>query len=539
MPHGSTTQAFEARTLQTAVAQVGAAVVVTDLEGIIEYVNPAFLEMSGYRPEEVVGHSTRLLKSGAHSRTVYEQLWSTVRAGKRWEGELINRAKDGSLYHVSSSIAPVLDESGKARRFIQVCVDITEKTKLHEMMRQRDKLESLGALASGIAHDFRNVLSAIVNQADLARTLLGRAEPTHGHAGVKDSLDLILSTAHHAGELVQRLLDFSAPSRSLTPTPVSLQHEIHTVTRILGSSVPGEVKILTHWEDIDQWVNAYPFAIQQVLLNLGLNAADAIGTRQGFIRLEASPVELAEGRHGGGANGLAPGRYINLRVVDNGPGIPEAVRDKIFEPFFSTKARRDRNGLGLAMVARLVDEMQGHITFESALGVGTRFEVLLPLVEPPAEPLGTIRILADGASPVRPEESGGEKSASLLFLEDDPTISKGARIILESCGFSVEHYARGQDALKAMAERRRPFDLVLCDYHLSDMNAGELIRRALEVSTPQRFVLVSGSLLDGVELGSLNAHVSRVFKKPISYFTVARELHELLGTAAAGEPPGK
>jgi PAS domain S-box-containing protein len=527
MPEPTQSTDIDANTLRAAVAQVGAGVVVTNREGLIEYVNPSFLRLSGYEREEVVGQPTRMLKSGAHSRAIYEELWKTISAGQRWQGELINRHKDGSLYHVSCSIAPVFDEAGQIHRFIQICVDITEKTKLQEMMRQRDKLESLGALASGIAHDFRNVLSAIVNQADLARNLLARSDSLSQEAEMRDSLELILSTAHHAGDLVQRLLDFSAPAKSLTPGPVSLQHELTTVTRILESTFHADLKFITQWDDIDRWVNAYPFAVQQVLLNLGMNAADAIGPTEGFIRIEAQPIKLPVEHPTVGEDILAPGDYINIRVIDNGPGIPEAVRDKIFEPFFSTKARRDRNGLGLAMVARLVTELRGHITFESALGVGTRFEVLLPLVDAPAESTSPVRLI-----PAIEESANGngkkESAATLLFLEDDPTISKGARIILESCGFMVEHYAHGQDALRAIASRPRPFDVILCDYHLPDMNATELIRRALEEKEEQRFVLVSGSAVDEGSLGSVQRHVARVFKKPVSYFTVARELHELL-----------
>lgn len=532
MLDGSLPNSIDAATLRTAVEQVGASVIVTDQSGTIEYVNPSFLRMTGYTRDEVVGKSTRILKSGVHSKGVYQELWDTILKGGLWEGELINRRRNGTTYHVSSSIAPVLDESGKIRRFIQVCVDITEKAKLQEMMRQRDKLESLGALASGIAHDFRNVLAAIVSQADLARNLLDRNGLSMDPAELRDSLELILSTAHHAGDLVQRLLDFSAPAKSLNPAPVSLQHELQTVTRILSSTVPQSVRIITRWVEIDQWVKAYPFAIQQVLLNLGLNAADAIGPTEGFIRLEASPVTIDSDRSEVEAGYLIPGRYINIRVIDNGPGIPEAVREKIFEPFFSTKARRDRNGLGLAMVARLMDELQGYLTFESALGVGTRFEVFLPLVPGPVD-----RVAAKPVELKKEEvQTNGHASkdaASLLFLEDDPAISKGARIILESCGFSVEHYAQGRDALNAITNRNHPFDLVLCDFHLPDMNAPELIRRALEIAGTQRFVLVSGSIVDEDNLGGMQSHVARIFKKPISYFTVARELHELLGQ---GEP---
>lgn len=518
---------IDAQTLRTAVDQVGAAMVVTDIEGIIEFVNPAFLRLTGFSREEVMGRSTRMLKSGAHSRAIYEELWETINEGLVWEGELINRRKDGELYHVSTSIAPVLDESGNIRRFIQVCVDVTEKTKLQEMMRQRDKLESLGALASGIAHDFRNILSAIVSQADLVRTLLESSESLKEGSKMRDSLELILSTAHNAGGLVQRLLDFSAPANSLTPNPVSLKHEVTTVTRILGSTIPPTVKLLTQWENIDQWVNAYPFAIQQVLLNLGLNAADAIGDAEGFIRIEVMPLELSRDHLKVGREGLAPGRYINIRVIDNGPGIPDAVRDKIFEPFFSTKARRDRNGLGLAMVARLMAELHGHISYESALGVGTRFEVLLPLVDAPCKTHAPVRMIPTMDDSVA-TANGRKDAASLLFLEDDPTISKGARIILESCGFTVEHYANGSDALKAIANRLTPFDIIVCDFHLPDMTATELIRRVVETSHDQRFVLVSGSMVDESNLGSAHRHVARVFKKPISYFTVARELHDLL-----------
>jgi two-component system cell cycle sensor histidine kinase/response regulator CckA len=521
---------IDANTLKTAVAQVGASVLVSDRAGMIEYVNPAFLSMSGYEEAEVIGKSTKILKSGAHSRSVYEELWRTISDGLRWEGELINRHKNGSLYHVSCSIAPVFDEVGNISRFIQICVDVTEKTKLQEMLRQRDKLDSLGALSSGIAHDFRNVLAAIVNQADLARNALEKTPGENPRQEVLESLELILRTAHDAGDLVQRLLDFSAPTCSLTTGPVSLTNELETVKRILMSAIRQGIELITNWEDIDYWVKAYPFSIQQVLLNLGMNASDAIGKGEGFVRIEAKPISLSTGHPLVVEEFLTAGRYINIQVIDNGPGIPEAVREKIFEPFFSTKARRDRNGLGLAMVSRLMKELNGHISYDSALGVGTRFEVWLPLLENVDQTTLSGRALSPikGLEPL-PETK--RRGVDLLFLEDDPTISKGARIILESCGFTVEHHTEGGEALKAIEGRERPFDVILCDFHLPDMDATELIGRAIKGRQNQRFVLVSGRTIDELELGSVHPYVSRIFKKPVSYFTVARELHELLEEA--------
>ncbi len=524
------------KTLRIAVEQVGAGVLVTDRQGKVVLANPAVLEMTGYSAAELIGRPKQILHSHTHEDSHDQELWNTVLGGGKWEGEIVHRRKDGSRLLVSASISPVLDESGKIERFIEVYVDITEKTRLQEILRQRDKLESLGALASGVAHDFRNILAAIVNHADLARNRLVRDREEASRETVANCLDLILSTAHQAGDLVQRLLDFSSPAKSLTPAPVSVQREVQAVTRILGPGLASSIKLLTHLEDADCWVNAYPLAIQQVLLNLGLNAADAISDQPGFIRIESFATEISDDRPAPFGTSLAPGRYLNLRIIDNGPGIPEAVRDRVFEPFFSTKRRSDRNGLGLAMVARLVTELQGHISFESVLGVGTRFEILLPITDAPEAPV-TVPPPEHAPAVFEQERDPGpssERRASLLFLEDDPAISQGARLILESCGFTVEHCASGKDGLRLITSRVQPFDVVVSDFHLPDMNAVELIQRSIKHCDKQRFVLVSGSMLSEDILGGMRSHVDRIYSKPISYFTVARELHELLGTGTFG-----
>lgn len=522
------------KTLRLAVEQVGAGVLVTDRTGKILLANPAMQEMTGYFGDALIGQPKSILQSHIETDSIDQDLWQTVLAGEKWEGEVVHRRKDGSRLLVSASISPMTDDSGRIERFIEVYVDITEKTRLQEILRQRDKLESLGALSSGVAHDFRNILSAIVNHADLARNRLKASPDEASLRSVADGLDLILSTAHQAGDLVQRLLDFSAPAKSLTPAPVSVRHEIQAVKRILEPGLPADLRLVVHTEDSDCWVNAYPLALQQVLLNLGLNASDAIGDEPGFIRIESFVSEFTAAEPPPLGTDLAPGRYLTLRLIDNGPGIPEAVRDRIFEPFFSTKRRADRNGLGLAMVARLINELDGHISFESALGVGTRFEILLPLTDAPPNPAVSL-LEARHSADVQPgPASAGEARASLLFLEDDPAISQGARLILESCGFTVEHYARGRDGLRVLQSRVEPFDIVLCDFHLPDMDAVELIEQSVKQFQKQRFVLVSGSMLNEDVLGGMRVHVERIYSKPISYFTVARELHELLGTGTSG-----
>ncbi|MFP4542033.1 MAG: ATP-binding protein, partial [Opitutales bacterium] len=379
-------------------------------------------------------------------------------------------------------------------------------------------------------------------QADLARSLLAphANQPASAMENVREALQLILSTADSAGDLVQRLLDFSDPSATPKRARVAVDKEILTATRLLALNMPRRVRLTPHLEGRDYWISAPPFSVQQLLLNLIVNAADAIGEEEGFIRVEAGPARIGPA-HPLVGNGLEPGAYVALRIVDNGPGVPESLHRRIFEPFFSTKGRTDRNGLGLAMVQRIVEELDGHITFESALGIGTRFEILLPLLPlspERADPPATVDLpgRALHSAVVNPSPAENKCVASLLFLEDDPTISQGARIILESCGFRVEHYTCGEEALAAMRAREVPFDLVLSDYHLPDMNADELITQALGFEAEQRFVLVSGSMLDDGQLGDLEEHVSRIFKKPTSYFTIAREIHLLLGNEDAPVP---
>jgi|TARA_B110000438_G_scaffold294036_1_gene334794 CheY-like chemotaxis protein len=278
------------------------------------------------------------------------------------------------------------------------------------------------------------------------------------------------------------------------------------------------------------WISSFPYALQQVCLNLIVNASDAIGERGGFVRVETVPHTLKVTRTTRDGRDLLPGDYAAIRVIDNGPGIPDAVQRKIFDPFFSTKGRNDRNGLGLAMVRQIIEETGGDITFESALGIGTRFEIIIPIVDSHGEDFAEDAEVAPIPSTPELHPSEDERtSSSVLFLEDDPTISEGARIILESCGFRVEHYDNGNDGLLALEREGAHFDIVLCDFHLTDMDATEFIRKAVAKGIEKRFVLVTGSLNHTKSIAPEEAYIEEIFEKSISYFTVARRLHAILG----------
>lgn len=405
-----------------------------------------------------------------------------------------------------------------------------DQKKLQDILRQRDKYESLGVLAGGIAHDFRNYLSGIVTQAEIAREHLGKHSENNAGTLAEDALETILNSAKQAGELVRRLLAFSDPGALLEPVPVDLHREVRTVCRLVGLNPAKNTRLINDPDPSELWISSYPYALQQVCLNLIVNAVDAIGDRGGFVRVETSPLTLKVARTTREGRTMAPGKYAAIRIIDNGPGIPDAVRHKIFDPFFSTKGRNDRNGLGLAMVRQIIEETNGDLNFESALGVGTRFEIIIPIVE---SPVG--EVVEETKSDFIPRLTEGnaaeskQSPSSILFLEDDPTISEGARIILESCGFRVEHYDNGHDGLIAIQRPGAHFDLVVCDFHLCDMDATEFIRRSVPLDFVKRYVLVMGSLNHIKRIGPEEAYIEEIFEKPISYFTVAKRLHAILG----------
>ena len=255
--------------LATAVEQAAEAIVVADCKGNIQYVNPAFEKITEYAREEVIGQNPRILKSGEHDAIFYKDLWDTITSGEVWSGRIVNKKKDGTLYHEELTISPVRESSGKIVNFVALKRDITDHLQLYRQLVQAQKMEAIGTLAGGVAHDFNNLLQVMLGYSELLISDKNKQDPEFA------DLQKIFHAARSGADLVQRLLTFSRKVE-YKPIPMNINRQIVQVEKLLRRTIPKMIDIhLDLSEDISE-INADPTQIEQILMNLSVNARDAM-----------------------------------------------------------------------------------------------------------------------------------------------------------------------------------------------------------------------------------------------------------------------
>ncbi|KAB2958548.1 MAG: PAS domain S-box protein [Candidatus Methylomirabilis oxygeniifera] len=486
--------------LQAAALEAAAnGIVITDRNGTIRWVNPAFTRLTGYPVEEAVGQTPRLLRSGRHDQAFYRNLWETVLSGRVWQGETVNRRKDGSLYTEDQTIAPVLDEQGAVIHFIAVKQDITEHRHLEDQLHQAQKLEAIGLLAGGIAHDFNNLLNGIIGFAELALRELSE--------GSKGALYLsrVPRLGRQAAGLIGQLLTF-ARKAPLERKPLDLNPLLKESGKLLQRTFPETITIQVEPAFEPLIANADLGNVQQIILNLATNARDAM-PHGGTLTLRLAPVILTEASLGDRLH-RRPGAFACLTVADTGTGIPAAIRDRIFEPFFTTKGPGHGTGLGLASVYGIVHQHEGWLEVETAEGQGSAFYVFLPAVPIPAD----VTPSANEAIP-----HGHE---TLLFVEDNPVSLEMGEILLSNLGYTVLTAADGIEAL-AVFRTHPNIAMVLTDAIMPRMGAAGLIPALREINLDIKVLVGTGYAPDEIRRTLDHLGVGGYIRKPFSQADLA------------------
>ena len=372
------------RKLSQALEQSATRVVITDHAGAIEYVNPALCEAYGYSATELTGQNPRIFKSGTTPAEVYRELWETLSKGETWRGELSNATRSGERLLESVTISPVRDDDGKTRHYVALKEDITReradadaKRRLDARLARLERMQTLNTLAGGVAHEFNNILVAILGYSDLGARLLGSG-------GDSQRVVSYLQEIGHAGEraraLVRQLLAFGRAS-ALEREQLEVGEVIASIRLLLEAGLPNSIEIETDIAEDLPTLELDSSAIQQVVMNLCLNARDAMPAG-GKIRIsgrrlapQESLCDSCQCKFGGD--------YVSIEVADQGKGMDEATRARMFEPFFTTKAVGLGAGMGLAVVHGVVHQYGGHVRVHGDGSPGTRVQVLLPV---PAEP---------------------------------------------------------------------------------------------------------------------------------------------------------
>lgn len=501
----------EQRLLSTAIEQSSESVVITDRQGTIQYVNPAFCRISGYEREELLGCNPRILKSGLHDDAFYGALWQTLASADVWRGRFSNRKKDGTLYEEEASITPVRDSGGRTTHYVGVKRDITDEIQMEKRLRQAQKMESIGTLAGGIAHDFNNILFPIIGMAELLLEDLPENGPEH------EKTQEILKAGMRGADLVKQILAFSRQSEQKI-LPIRIQPIFKEVVKLCRSTIPADIRIEHDIRDDCGKVMADPVQVHQVAMNLITNAYHAVEDRQGgIISVELRPTELNDCDLIG--TFIVPGPYAMLTVSDTGCGIDPEVMDKIFEPYFTTKEQGKGTGLGLSVVYGIVKEHGGEIRVRSRVGEGTTFAVYFPVLKDQPEPRGDLTLQTH--SP----EGGTER---ILLVDDEEAIVRLEKKMLQRLGYRVSERTGSIDALKAFENNPHGFDLVITDLSMPNMTGDHLARKLISIRPDLPVIICTGFSERFNRENAARFGVKAVLMKPIAQSELARTVRNVL-----------
>jgi hypothetical protein len=513
------------------------AMVCAGADGRIALVNAQTERLFGYSRDELTGQpveilvpdQVRELHPGHRARYVADPQPRPMGAGM----ELAGRRRDGTTFPAEVSLSATHTDEGIL--ITAVVRDVTERLemqaererlrsqaerdRLERQLHQSQRLESLGQLAGGVAHDFNNLLGVISNYAAFAGEELAKEPPDGRWQAVRDDIKQVEQAAHQAAGLTHQLLAF-ARQEVIQPRVLDLNEVVTSVEQLLIRTLGEHIELITDLAGDLAPVLADPGQIEQVLVNLAVNARDAM-PGGGKLIIQTTNTDI--GHPAAGQARLAPGRYVAIKVSDTGTGIPKDVADRVFEPFFSTKPKGEGTGLGLATVYGIITQAGGDLRIYSEPGIGTVFTALLPIT-------GQAAAAAPPPQHAEPLRGHGEM---VLVVEDEPAMREVTRRILARNGYHVLAAASGHDALQAVPGQLEHVDLLLTDVVMPHMQGRELADK-IHLLQPDVPVLFMSGYTQGLlsQQGVLEPDI-HLIEKPFSETTLLAKIREILTTEGA------
>ena len=480
---------------------------------VITYANRRIAEMLGYEPDEIIGKDIRSF--------AFEEDIPALMEGRRRRRQGISEhferklcKKDGATLWVHVSATPIVDEQGRFLGAFAMFTDITsrkqaeeEKVLLEAQLRQSQKMEAIGTLAGGVAHDFNNILMAIIGFASMIQMDLDKNDRKNAY------VDQILASAERAANLTQSLLAFSRKQK-IELKPVRINDIVEQTTKLLKRLLTEDIALKVKLDDRNPVILGDVTQIDQILMNLVTNARDAM-PKGGSLRLETGIVNL-DGDFMKLYNFGQPGEYALLAVSDAGVGMDDKTKEHIFEPFFTTKEVGKGTGLGLATVYGIVKQHEGYIAVDSTLSKGTTFRIYFPVVR--SEKV---------EAPLKPSEVQ-RGSETLLVAEDDRAVRKMLVDILRRYGYSMIEAADGQDALRKFIDNKDNIDLIIIDVVMPKMNGKEVYEEIRRTNPNIRVLFISGYTRDVVIDRGVEDTTVDFIKKPLLPQELLRKVREVL-----------
>jgi len=487
-------------------------------DGAIHSINPSGMVMFGYEEFELLGgqlHSLipkvreieldDLLPTESESPNGLEHFFRT-------EGQ----KKNGNDFPVAL-VAKKIERNGELF-FLTVVCDLSRETELETMLWNSQKMESLGVLSAGIAHDLNNIHQAISGYLEILKE-----EYTSNGERYTKCIDEIEKGSNRAKSLVNQMLILSRDS-SVELKPENLCQIVKDELTFLRGAFPASIKMTSELECETDFVMCDPTQIHQILINLYTNSVDSMVEKEGELNILLKPITLesSQDTHSGEIN---PGKYLELVVKDSGLGIEQEILDSVFEPFFTTKEVGEGTGLGLSLVHKLVSNMKGGLVLESSVGEGTTVKIFLPVlenVETQLELLAPPAVLRTG-------------NARIILIDDEEPIVDLATMLLEEYGYKVDGFTDAIAGLQAFQNCSEKYDIAILDYVMPEMNGMELAGKLKRIEPSIPIFIATGCEIDSVDGPVQNSDVHMILQKPYDFDLVIETINDILECTTIGK----
>ncbi|MGD9175712.1 MAG: PAS domain-containing protein [Desulfobacterales bacterium] len=491
--------------LVTAVDHAAESIIVTDPAGVIEYVNPAFEKITGYSRQEVMGANIELLDSGQHSKAFFSTIIDTLQRGKIWQGRMINKRRDHSLYETEATVSPIKNKAGSITNYVSVQRDVSHEVRLERQLRQAQKMEAIGTLAGGIAHDFNNLLMGIQGNISLSLLDIEPASP------LVKNLKKIEQYVQNGVDLTKQLLGFARGGK-YEISLLNLNELIKEQNLMFGRT--NKDIIFKNEAKPDLWsVEADQGQIEQVLMNLYLNALQAMPSSGTLTTLTAN-VTIDQDQYS--PYYVKAGNYVRITIADTGIGMDETIQQRIFDPFFTTKEMGRGTGLGLASVYGIVKNHEGFINVFSKKGQGTKFDIYLP---------ASVKAVL---TPKKASEKFVKGRETVLLVDDEDMIIDVGTRMLKKLGYQVFIARDGQEAIEIFKKHPEEIDLVVLDMIMPKMGGGETYDRIKKIKPDVKVLLSSGFSINGQASEILNRGCNGFIQKPFNLQNLSQNLRAML-----------